>query len=77
MNVQDATLEDVPILAIHHRKMLEEIWGQKGLRIDITRAKELESAYFDKIGKQIPVGVCKAWVTKTMMRLSPVVPLQS
>ena len=64
MNVQDATLDDVKILAIHHRKMFEEIWEQKGLKIEIGRAKELESAYTDKITKQIPEGVCKAWVIK-------------
>lgn len=64
MNVQDATLDDVQILANHHRKMFQEIWEQKGLRIEITRAKELESAYLDKITEQIPEGVCKAWVIK-------------
>jgi GNAT superfamily N-acetyltransferase len=62
MNVRDATLDDVQILAKHHRKMFQEIWEQKGLRIEIDRAQELEFAYIDKITKQIPEGVCKAWV---------------
>jgi hypothetical protein len=30
-----------------------------------TRAQELESAYSEKIGKQIPEGTCKAWVVKS------------
>ena len=64
MNVREASLDDIQILAIHHRKMFEEIWQQKGLRIEIGRAKELESAYIDKITKQIPEGVCKAWVIR-------------
>ncbi|MBU1341168.1 MAG: GNAT family N-acetyltransferase [Proteobacteria bacterium] len=62
MNVRDATLDDVQILAKHHKKMFQEIWEQKGLRIEINRAQELEFAYIDKISKQIPEGVCKAWV---------------
>ena len=31
MNVQEATLDDLKILAVHHRKMFEEIWEQKRL----------------------------------------------
>ncbi|MDY7032405.1 MAG: hypothetical protein SVY10_10940 [Thermodesulfobacteriota bacterium] len=64
MNVQEADLDDIPILAVHHRKMFEEIWEQKGLRIEIVIAKELESAYLKKITKQIPEGLCKAWIIK-------------
>ena len=41
MNVQEATLDDVQILVIHHRKMFEEIWEQKGLKIEIHRASNL------------------------------------
>ena len=65
MNLQDATIDDVQILAIHHRKMFEEIWEQKGLFIEKVRAKELETAYSEKIIKQLPEGICKAWVIKT------------
>jgi GNAT superfamily N-acetyltransferase len=64
MIVQDAAMDDVRILAAHHRKMFEEIWELKGLEIDIDQAKKLESAYLDKITKQIPKEVCKAWVIK-------------
>ena len=64
MNVQEADLDDIPILAVHHRKMFEEIWEQKGLWIEIVIAKELESAYLNKITKQIPEGFCKAWIIK-------------
>jgi GNAT superfamily N-acetyltransferase len=65
MNLQEAIIDDVQILAIHHRKMFEEIWEQKGLFIEKVRAKELETAYSEKIKKQLPEGICKAWVIKT------------
>ncbi|MBT8341762.1 MAG: GNAT family N-acetyltransferase [Desulfatitalea sp.] len=64
MNVQDANLADIPVLANHHLQMFEEIWEQKGLRIESSRAKELEFAYIEKMTIQIPEGVCKAWVIK-------------
>lgn len=64
MNIQDATLDEARILAKHHRKMFQEIWEQQGLIIENNRAEELESAYIDKITKQIPEGICKAWVIK-------------
>ena len=64
MNVQVACLDDIRILAIHHRKMFEEIWEQKGLQLETEKSKDLESAYLEKITKQIPEGVCKAWVIK-------------
>jgi len=64
MNVQEASLNDIHILAIHYRKMFEEIFEKKGPKIEIARAKELESAYIDKLAKQIPEGVCKAWVIR-------------
>jgi len=64
MNLQDATIDHIQILSIHHRKMFEEIWEQKGLKIEKARAQELESAYSEKIEQQIPEGICKAWVVK-------------
>jgi GNAT superfamily N-acetyltransferase len=64
MNLQDATIDDIQILSVHHRKMFEEIWEQKGLRIEKARSQELESAYREKIEKQIPEGTCRAWVVK-------------
>ena len=64
MNVQEAIVEDIKSLAIHHRKIFEEIWERKRLKLEDTQAKELESAYIEKVSKQIPEGVCKAWVIK-------------
>jgi hypothetical protein len=64
MVVHDGTIEDVQTPVIHHRKMFEEIFEQKGLKIEISRARELEAAYIEKITKQIPEGICKAWIIK-------------
>jgi len=64
MIIHDATIDDIQILATHYRKMFEEIYEKNGLKIEKDRAKELEAAYMDKIVKQIPEGVCKAWVVK-------------
>ncbi|MBW2199680.1 MAG: GNAT family N-acetyltransferase [Deltaproteobacteria bacterium] len=64
MKLQYATIDDVKMLAIHHRKMFEEIWEQKSQKIEKARAQELEAAYSEKIIKQIPEGTCIAWVVK-------------
>ena len=64
MIIHDATIDDIQILATHYRKMFEEIYEKNGQKIEKDRAKELEAAYMDKIVKQIPEGVCKAWVVK-------------
>ena len=64
MNLQEATSDDIRQLAIHHRKMFEEIWEQKGQKIEVTKAQEIEKAYSRKLEKEIPGGTCKAWVVK-------------
>ncbi len=64
MNLQDATIEDIRILSIHHRKMFEEIWEHKGQKIEKARAQKIEDAYYEKIEKQIQKGTCIAWVVK-------------
>ena len=65
MDLQEATIDDIHILATHHRRMFGEIWEQKGLAMEKTISQELESAYSDKITEQLPAGICKAWVIKS------------
>jgi len=62
MNLQNATIDDIPVLSVHHRKMFAEIWEQKGELLSQALAKKLEAAYSAKLGKQIPEGSCKVWV---------------
>ncbi|MBW1802456.1 MAG: GNAT family N-acetyltransferase [Deltaproteobacteria bacterium] len=60
--LREAGNEDIPILALHHRKMFEEIGENKGEPIDITTGRDLEKAYARKLGHQISDGSCRAWV---------------
>jgi len=64
MNVHEACLDDIHILAIHYRKMFEEIWERQALTLDTAKAAELESSYADKLVSQMPAETCKAWVIK-------------
>ncbi|MFH1369776.1 MAG: GNAT family N-acetyltransferase [Planctomycetota bacterium] len=64
MNIQEAIRDDIKQLAIHHRKMFEEIWEKKGQKLEAAKAQEIEKAYSEKLEKQISAGSCKAWVVK-------------
>ena len=60
--IREATLSDMPPLAVHYRKMFEEIWAKKGEAIDSSLSVEIVSAYVRKLRQQLPEGSCKAWV---------------
>ena len=64
ISIRDAGLEDVPILAIHHRTMFEEILSAKGRSIDSDRLDDLEQNYARKLRKQFPAGDCKVWIAE-------------
>jgi len=64
MNVQEAMSRDIKQLAVHHRKMFEEIWENKGQKLEGAKANKIEKAYSEKLKKEIPAGSCKAWVVK-------------
>ena len=61
MNLLVASSKDARQLAVHHRKMFEEIWIAKGLTLERSKADKLEKAYQEKLEKQIPEGTCIAW----------------
>ncbi len=60
--IQEATIRDIPLLAVHHRKMFAEIWEQKGQQLDPDTARQLETAYTRKLKEQIPAKTCKVWL---------------
>ncbi len=62
MSLREATVSDIPLLAIHHRKMFEEIWEKKGEEIEWSRFGEIERAYIEKLKCQLEEGSCRAWV---------------
>jgi len=69
MSIREAVDGDIPILAIHHRKMFEEIWEKKGEDIDSSVSVEIEKAYIRKLQRQFQDGSCKAWVIEDERRI--------
>ena len=69
MRMREANLSDIPLLAIHHRKMFEEIWEKKGEDIDSSKFAEIEKAYIQKLRGQLQDGSCKAWVLEDEHRI--------
>jgi len=69
MNVHEACLDDIHILAVHYRKMFEEICERGAAPLDNATAAELESSYADKLVRQMPSETCKAWVIKDNGRI--------
>ncbi|MBM4331144.1 MAG: GNAT family N-acetyltransferase [Deltaproteobacteria bacterium] len=69
MRIREATDGDIPLLAIHHRKMFEEIWERRGEDIDSSRFAEIEKAYIQKLQLQLQDGSCKAWVIEDEHRI--------
>ncbi len=64
MQIHLATQPDMRLLAVHHRKMFEEIWLLNGQLLDAVKAEAIEKAYLEKIEKQIPEGTCLAWLVQ-------------
>jgi len=60
--LREATERDIPQLAIHHRKMFEEIWEKKGQQIGNSASIEIERAYLRKLSQELPGGSCRSWV---------------
>jgi hypothetical protein len=60
--LREALIEDISILAEHHRKMFEEIWEGKGEHLEAVKAREIEKAYTHKLETEMNCGICKAWV---------------
>lgn len=69
MRIREATVNDIPLLAIHHRKMFEEIWENKGEDIDRSIFAEIERAYIEKLRRQLQDCSCKAWVIEDEHRV--------
>lgn len=65
MNLREAFIRDISVLAKHHRSMFEEIWAQKGEPISTVKAKEIEKTYTQKLESEMEEGICKAWVIES------------
>ncbi|MDA8137233.1 MAG: GNAT family N-acetyltransferase [Desulfobacteraceae bacterium] len=64
LQIRPANLEEIPILARHHRRMFEDMWQQKNDRLEPSLARQLESAYQRKLEQQIPEGIYRSWVAE-------------
>jgi len=62
LHLRFAKFEDIPILVRHHCLMFEEILTLKGMNIDISTFKKIETAHNDKLVKQLSDGSCVAWL---------------
>lgn len=60
----EASVEDIPTLVQHHRRMFEEIRKSKNLAMDKQKLNEMDISYRDKLNNEIKNGICKAWVIK-------------
>ena len=60
--VREATEDDIPQLAVHHRKMFEEIWERRGHQVYASIFVEMETAYARKLEQELLSGSCKAWI---------------
>lgn len=59
-----ATLNDIPILVMHHHIMFEEIWALRGFKLDTLQFEAMDKEYEKKLQKEIVNGKCKAWIIK-------------
>jgi GNAT superfamily N-acetyltransferase len=67
--VRPATRDDIPVLAIHHRKMFEEIREKSGNPLDLSVLPALERAYAEKLRAELGSGACVAWVVEAEGRV--------
>ena len=65
MNLREALIGDIAVMAEHHRKMFEEIWELKCEHLGAVRAAEIEKAYTQKLETEMDCGICKAWVVES------------
>ena len=61
--------EDIPLLGSHHRKMFEEIQERTGNPVDLSAMEALEKEYAGKLARELPSGICAAWVVETGNRI--------
>ncbi|MBN1166401.1 MAG: GNAT family N-acetyltransferase [Methanospirillaceae archaeon] len=60
--IRCAVPDDIPVLVSHHLRMFEELWDRKGTPLDLDQADRVGREYAAKLKKELPSGVCTAWV---------------
>lgn len=64
LNLQEATIHDIPTLTKHHCEMFVEIWENNDESITVETLNEIEKSYADKLKKQLGDGSCTVWIVK-------------
>jgi len=67
--IREATKEDIPWLARHHRLMFEEIRESNGTAPDPAVMVVLEKEYAAKLAREFESGTCISWVALNCDRI--------
>lgn len=59
-----AGIGDIPVLAVFHRKMFEEIWQASGIPAAPGAMQAIEDEYGKKLSRELADGSCMAWVVE-------------
>ncbi len=57
-----ATVDDIPALVSHRRRMFEDMYAQKDVVRDRAAYDAMDTAYADILRYEIPAGSTRAWV---------------
>jgi GNAT superfamily N-acetyltransferase len=57
-----ATVNDIPALVSHRRRMFEDLYAQKDVVREPANYDAMDTAYADILRYEIPVGSTRAWV---------------
>jgi GNAT superfamily N-acetyltransferase len=63
------SVDDIPSLVLHHRRMLDEIWKRRGIPVDQVAMKTVDEEYRIKLHEGFKSGSCYAWVISEPGRL--------
>jgi GNAT superfamily N-acetyltransferase len=69
IRLREASIRDISVLAVHHRKMFMEIWENKEDHLDPEKANKIEKAYVTKLETEMKNGNCVAWVIEAKERV--------
>lgn len=62
--LRQATKQDIPTLAVHHRLMFEAILDERGGDRCSAQLEEVEQSYVKKLQQQLSDGSCKVWAVE-------------
>jgi len=67
--IRRASIDDIPTLVLHHRRMFEEILKARHEPFTIFQLESMDKAYTEKLQIQLANGICTAWVIEDKNRI--------